>query len=294
MRGTRFRGLRLGKVDTDGGRSKGAGLAVAIRVVGQASKRGLIPRVPAPEKVVEDARGWIAAEYGTFLRSARIAPSGDCQELWLDLHPSAAPVMLTADAEGRVEATADTADGGPGYHTFVGRVLDRLGEHLDVSWSHDHDPREVGSAAPWVGSKQPVAARAAVEQDHLALLGRVVAHAAEQRRRGATGIGIGLRPGTAFEHDGAVATPLGPRDDAWLARATKDPWAATDVRPWWFDVTDARYLLQRALVLLWTEIRWRPPVDDAERAVFDEALALLRRRCRWTRRSPTHGASGRS
>jgi hypothetical protein len=50
-----------------------------------------------------------------------------------------------------------------------------------------------------------------------------------------------------------------------------------DIVPWWFDVMDARYQLARALVILWTEIRWRPPADDAERERMDEALTLLRR-----------------
>ena len=260
-----------------GGRSKGAGLAVTINVVGQAAKRGLIPRIPAPDKLIEDARVWVSADYAQFVRSALVQGSSPCPELLLDLHPAAEPVTVTADEEGRVTAAADTTAAGPGYHTFVGRVLDRLGEQLDIVWSHEHDARAVGAPAPWIGAKQPVAERAAVEADHLAQLGRAVDRAVEQRRLGIASVGIGLRSGTRFQIDGAVGTPLGPRDDAWLGRAAKDPWAATDIRPWWFDVMDARYLLQRALVILWTEIRWRSPVDDAERVVVDEALSLLRR-----------------
>ena len=87
---------------------------------------------------------------------------------------------------------------------------------------------------------------------------------------------MGLLPGTRFEHDGAVLTPLGPRDDAWLERAVTAPKAAIDILPWWFDITDARYQLARALVILWTEIRWRAPIDDVELRAMDEALALLR------------------
>ena len=111
----------------------------------------------------------------------------------------------------------------------------------------------------------------------MALLGHVVARAAEQRRRGVGQIQIGLRTDARFQFDGPIATPLGPRDDAWLARAERDPWAAADIRPWWFDATDARYLLQRALVIMWTEIRWRSAADDAEKAAIDEVLTLLRK-----------------
>jgi hypothetical protein len=253
-------------------------LAVAIRVTGQASRRGLIPRIPAPEKLVTGARDWINAEYGQFVRSARVVTQeAGCPELRLDLHPAAEPVTLVADEEGRINVSADTSGAGPGYHTFVGRVLERLGEDLGVTWSHEQDARPVGSPAPWVGAKEPLAERAAVEREHLTLLGRVVARAGDLRGRGMDGIQIGTRPGTQFQFDGAIGTPLGPRDDAWLARASKDARIATEIRPWWLDATDARYLLHRALVILWTEIRWRPPTDDAERAVVDEALALLRR-----------------
>jgi hypothetical protein len=50
---------------------------------------------------------------------------------------------------------------------------------------------------------------------------------------------------------------------------------AVDISPWWADATDARYLLNRALCLMWTEVRWRPAADPAEKAVLDEVARLL-------------------
>ena len=237
----------------------------------------MIPRLPAPDKLLGDIRDWVSTEYEPFVRSARLQTPDAGPELHLDLHPAADAVVLTADPEGRVVATADSSGAGPGYHTFIGRVLERAGDELGVTWSRDHLPRPVGAPAAWVGSKEPLAARADAEKDHIALLGHVVARSAEQRRRGVEGIQIGLPPQVRFQFDGPIGTPLGPRDDAWLARAERDAWAASDIRPWWFDATDARYLLQRALVILWTEIRWRPAGDDAEKVAIDEALSLLRK-----------------
>src|SRR4029078_2481124 len=106
--------------------------------------------------------------------------------------------------------------------------------------------------APWMCRNQPRAGRAAVEREPLEVLERLIGRACEQRRRGVPDVQVGTLPGSQFETDAAIATPLGPRDDAWLARASKDAWAASDIRPWWFDATDARYLLNRALVILWT------------------------------------------
>ena len=47
--------------------------------------------------------------------------------------------------------------------------------------------------------------------------------------------------------------------EAWLESAIADPRVALDITPWWADATDARYLLNRALTMMWLEVRWRAP-----------------------------------
>ena len=76
--------------------------------------------------------------------------------------------------------------------------------------------------------------------------------------RGAA-IQLGIPPGVRYTFDGAIATVLGPRDDAWLEKALADTRVATDITPWWADATDGQYLLNRALCLMWLEVRWRTP-----------------------------------
>ncbi len=252
-------------------------MGLTLRIVGQVAKRGLIPRLPAPDGLLTDAHTWIAGEYPGVVRASRVDRAATGAELVLDLHPAAEPMSITADAEGRLVASADTSSVGPGYHTFVGRLLERLEAEHGMVWSREPAQRPVDAPPAWVGAKTPLAERASVERAHLTLLARTVSRALELRRRGAAGFQVGTRPGTQFTFDGAIATPLGPRDDAWLEQAVTDPRVAIDIRPWWTDATDARYQLARAMVLLWTEVRWRPPADDAERATVDEALGLLRR-----------------
>ena len=65
---------------------------------------------------------------------------------------------------------------------------------LGVVWSHDHDPRPVGTPAPWIGSKQPLADRAAVEREHLEVLERLIGRAV---RAASTGPRSGVQVGTA-------------------------------------------------------------------------------------------------
>ena len=118
--------------------------------------------------------------------------------------------------------------------------------------------------------------RATIEREMLLWLQATLKSIREARLRGESGIQMSLPMRTRFTFDGAVATPLGPRDDAWLAAAIERPLVAIDVWPWWSDAVDSRSLLGRALCLMWTEIRWRPPGPGEEEAM-DEVLELLRR-----------------
>lgn len=257
-------------------------MGLTVRAVGQAAKRGIIPRIPAPDRLLADAQAWLVAEHGDIVRTMRCdrIPS-DETELVVDLHPAAEPLSITVTDEGRVIASGDTSAVGPGYHTFLGRIVERLGEELQIDWTGDETGHSTDAAAgpgAWVHQRATAALtdRPSVERAHLAWLGHLLGRAREARKLGVSGLHLGTRPGTVFRFEGALATPLGPRDDAWLEQAVGDARVAIDVRPWWTDATDARYLLNRALAIMWTEIRWRPPAEE-ERGVVDEALRLLRR-----------------
>jgi hypothetical protein len=118
--------------------------------------------------------------------------------------------------------------------------------------------------------------RSDAERGHLAWLHTSLRAIANARRQGADGLHLGTPGGVRFAFDGALATVLGPRDDAWLERALADPRVAADIWPWVADAMDARYHLNRALVMLWNDVRWRPPVGERETATLDDVLATLR------------------
>ena len=221
------------------------------------------PRLPAPEKVLGDVQAWLATEHPDVVRSMRCDrnAAGDT-ELLLDLHPAADSVTITVSDVGRVVASADTSAVGPGYHTFVGRTLERAGDTQGIDWTGEIPasaplPGGTGGATP--DATAALRDRPSVERAHLAWLGRLLVRAREARHAGVTGLHLGTKAGVMYRFDGALATPLGPRGDAWLEQASADARVAIDLRPWWADTTDGRYLLNRALCLMWTEVRWRPP-----------------------------------
>ncbi len=236
-----------------------------VRLGGLAQKRGLIPRMPAGDRLLADTAVWLNGEYADIVRSTRTRTlAGGETELAIDLHPATTPVVLTADDAGQVRVSADTAVAGPGYHRFVGRVLERLGTEVGIEWN-------AGDGA------MTFADRAVAERAYLGWLGPQLARARTAVGRGSRGVHIGMPVGTRVTTEMAVATVLGPRDETWLESAIADPRVALEITPWWMDATDGQYLLRRSLVMLWLDVRWRAPAMEAEIELADEVHRLLSR-----------------
>jgi hypothetical protein len=243
------------------------------RVAGQASRRGMIPRVPTGDTLVSTVEAWLTSEHPDLVRSTRrrTLQSGET-ELAVALHPAAPELVLTASDNGRVLVAADTEVVGPGYHRFVGRLLERIAVDLAITWdvpgTDDADPTSETAAVTF-------ADRATTERAYLAWLGGVLRGVQARRASGVRGVQLGIAPGIQYSFDGAIATVLGPRDDAWLEMALADTRVATDTTPWWTDATGGQYMLDRALCLMWLEVRWRAPAMKAERLLLDEVHRLL-------------------
>jgi len=260
-------------------------LTLTIRAVGQAAKRGAIPRLPTAERLLGDIDEWLVGDASDLIchRRRGVLVEGGPETLELQLHPVASPLSISVSEGGAVRASATTTPVGPGYHTYVGRLLHRLADAVDIEWaplvvpppSKSDDPPAEPSVDPtgYFGSGD----RRDAERGHLAWLGSSLAAIRDARRKGGSGIHFGTPPGVHFTFDGAVATVLGPRDDAWLDRALADPRVASDIWPWVADALDARYLLARAQCLLWLDVRWRTPAGEDETASLDEVLSVLRR-----------------
>jgi hypothetical protein len=254
-------------------------VSTAFRLIGQASKRGIslqrtrrgiARKSPDGETLVTEIRAWLEAEYLDMIRSSTVThlESGEWQ-LLLALYPSAPAVIIEADDAGRVAFEGETASVGPGYQRFLGRIAERIASELGIDWvSSDGMPVVEGN----IGIDRPT-----VERAHMAWLGSTLVGARDARRLRAGGMAIALPADLRFEITSAIATPLGPRDDAWLERALTDVPTAIDILPWWADATDGRYHLNRALCLMWTEVRWRRPISPAERELQDETLRILKR-----------------
>jgi len=274
-------------------------LSITIRAVGQAGRRGATRRVPNAASLLGSIDEWLPDATGGALTGHVPGERTSDGSIEISLHPAARPVRIEANDDGRVVGTAMTVPVGPGYHTYVARLFDRMGEELGIAWAKlaTPPPGASGRVAALLASRknaepvQPPDDQASIdptgafgsgdrhdaERGHLGWLRSALLAVRDGRRQGATGLHLATPPGIRYAFDGAVATVLGPRDDAWLERALSDPRVAADVWPWVADAMDARYFLGRALSLLWLEVRWRPPIGVDEIKQVDDILDTLRR-----------------
>jgi hypothetical protein len=222
--------------------------------------------------LIADAAAWFRAEADDALISLRTSPGDEDHGILVRLHPAADELEVTASESGGVTVRAPTGQVGPGYHTYIGALVHRLGTDLDIDWAQPD-----AEAAPGDDGYLASGARADAERHLLVWLHDTLARAKALRTKNRPALQLAGSEGERFSFEGAIATALGPRDEGWLDAAIGDPRVAIEAWPWWADATDGRYLLNRALCLMWTEVRWRPPATEGEIVLLDEVLRLLRK-----------------
>jgi hypothetical protein len=210
--------------------------------------------------VADTIRDWFQAEHRALLTAARTAVDGrGSAAARLHLHPVDPGVRVHVSADGLVTVRADVFPVGPGFHVFLAQALGQLGRDVGVTWAD----------LPRVGPR--TASEHAVER----LMG--AARAALDRLSADPGGQLSLMLPTQerFSHDALVATPLGPRDMHWLAKAAIGGHVLRDVFCWPEPGFGPRYARGRALALMWVHVRWRAPQDDGERRLLEAVDGLL-------------------
>ncbi len=215
---------------------------------------------------------WIRAHCAETLMSSREAEDFKGRPaLYVLLHPAAEEIEFVRTSPGTLAVAANTSTAGPGYHIFLCDLLVRLGEYLEVTW--DAPDGAAGDETGYFHNRDAAAVDAAM----LAWLQSVATILLADLSTHNGQLLVCMRSDRHFDPQWRVVSPLGPLDPEWVERVVATAETGRDFFAWWNHFQDADYFLRRALCLMWTEVRWRAPLSEAEGRVLAEAAAMLDR-----------------
>ncbi len=224
-----------------------------------------------------DATNWFREVWSWVLETipemamwAAVSHDADGPHIKMQLHPAAQPVDISVTGTNSVLAIANTNSVGPGYHIFICDLLDRLGEKFRLEWSPDSNEDGDGHNPAFFSKNSDQA-----YEEMLLWVHANAVNTAAILEQGCTNIQWAMPSEYLFDHDMLIATCMGPRGAEWLQSVIEDPMSGADIFPWWNVGYGAEYLLGKAIYLMWTEVRWRSPLDEAEANLQETILHLL-------------------
>jgi hypothetical protein len=193
------------------------------------------------------------------------------------LHPAAEEIEFELKDPEHIVVSANTTTVGPGYHMFLSTLLKDWANDFGASWEPEDDPE--GDAPEFLDETgfffTGDQARLYEEMTRWlqALANTFFDGTFDLQSRG-TALCMPINP--QFDADETAITSVGPRDRAWLTETAEDGRRGSDFFAWWSPGLDAKYFLRRALVQMWTNVRWRRPALESEELMLAEVAECLR------------------
>jgi hypothetical protein len=233
---------------------------------------------------VAQVQEWIHQHAADLLRDLSTQDEDGSTVLLVSLHPAAEAVRCSFSGDNGFQVSAQTSAVGPGYHIYICNLIRKMGEDLGVRWKAG--PEDSGDDTNYfeTGDEQPV------NQHMLLWLSTVCKSILDERLEPREAIAIAMPMGTTYETDALLITPTGPRSRRWAERVASDPENGRDFFAWWQPDRGAPYYLNRALCLMWTDVRWRRPLIESETLTLNEVIDCLEQAHRFepTLRYPLH------
>jgi hypothetical protein len=212
-----------------------------------------------------EARDWLARAavwfegIGDAVLDARVVRDGEEKPVLLVvLHPASPAAEVRLGGGGRIRVSAITSPTGPGYHIHLCELFRQMADEFGFDWVADDCTDPTGYFHTNTRDK--------CEQYFVQWLAKECA-AAETLPHP---VSVGLPSGHGFTFPAEVLTPLGPRSRRWLAEVAAAPAKGREFFPWWSPDLDSAFYRGRALVRLWCDFFWRPPLTEEEGELADQ------------------------
>ncbi len=193
------------------------------------------------------------------------------ETVYVTLYPGTEPVTVSVE-DGWIVLDAKTSGAGPGYHAALVDLLDGVGvaSKYPLDWrNEDTCVDETG-----YGAHRDFARLQGVMLDHFKSLCRIITDP-KKAHDGLLHIDWSM---DAPRVDGpwAAVSPVGTWTREWFLHASRDEnarTAAAEFMIWWNKERDQRDKAKLVATFLWSVCRWRPPIDDREKAFYELVLA---------------------
>lgn len=227
-------------------------MSIVLSLTGQLDLTGRLSRAGARDWLAR-AAVWFEGIGDAVLDARVVRDPEERPVLLVALHPAAPAAEVRLGGGGRIRVSAVTAPAGPGYHIHLCELFRQMAVAFGFAWTLD----DCTDPAGYFHSRD----RGACERAFLRWL-------ADRCAAGATNIGLPANHG--FGYPAEVLTPLGPRSLAWRAGVAADPATGRDFFAWWSPGLDPAFYRDRALVRLWCDFPWRPPLSEEEGELADQ------------------------
>lgn len=246
----------------------GGKVSLGLRLLAQLSEPS------EPEQFLDRIEGWVQSKYSNMRPRTRQDKVEDVPTLFCVFHPAAEEVELTVVTPHQLVVYAKTSTVGPGYHMFLTEMLQALANDFQVSWEQPQESSDdYGDETDYFFSGEENKLFDAMAEWLQAVANTFFEEPLRPEDRG---IALCMPMDPHFEVDETATTPLGPRDRDWLFKTSKDGQAGKDFFAWWAPGFNAEYYLGRALVQMWSNVRWRAPISEAETDVITDVAESLR------------------
>jgi hypothetical protein len=230
--------------------------------------RGLLPSIADERLTLQTIEGWFRRECQALLGDIGLRDEDGVAVLFVELHPAAEAFRLWIENGTEIVASAQTSSVGPGYHIYLCGLLTRMSKEFEIHWKTGGDE---GDETDYFESRD----ENCVYREMLAWLRTVCQSVLQESNAELADLQIAMPTNVVYKADQFLITQMGPRSRKWAEAVTGDSSVGKDFFAWWEPKFDAKYYLGRALCLMWTAVRWRPPLVDEERKTLDEVRANL-------------------
>lgn len=205
------------------------------------------------------------AGYATGIFNDFISYERNENTLQVTLHPCEEPVYFEF-FDTYLLCSAKSNSVGPGYHAYLVKLMEQLGEQLNITWTWRGEDGENSYEDETGYYEQRDFAQ--LQTEMVRWLKALCQHYSAETEEGP--IMISVPPGfPRMKGDYFALSPLGRWEKEWFEKvAALEPedlhWAGKEFFIWWEEESDAQFFKQTGIALLNIDCPWHYPVDEKE------------------------------